>query len=197
MVHQRHIPRGATVVERDVNTFGQHIEDEEWAWKTEMKRLMIANETGSISLLVPSEKPTNPKDAVGINKVPMSTVSAPVLAEVGLGMLEGACKYGRHNYRAVGVRASVYYDATLRHLFSWWEGQDLDPDSDADLHHVSKAIASLVVLRDAMIQDKLEDDRPPSTKDDRWLGELNDRAAEIIAQYADRHPKHYTIGDNV
>jgi hypothetical protein len=33
-------------------------------------------------------------------------VSAPVLAEVGLGMLEGGHKYGRHNYRAIGVRAT-------------------------------------------------------------------------------------------
>lgn len=63
-----------------------------------------------------SEKPTNPKDSVGIRKAPMSTVSAVVMAEVGVAMLEGAAKYGRHNYRAVGVRASVYYDATLRHL---------------------------------------------------------------------------------
>lgn len=59
----------------------------------------------------PSAKPSNPKDTVGIRKAPMSTVSAAVMAEVGVAMLEGAAKYGRHNYRAVGVRASVYYDA--------------------------------------------------------------------------------------
>ena len=96
-------------------------------------------------------KETNPKDAIGASKVPMSTVSCAVLAEVGVAMLEGACKYGRHNYRGVGVRASVYYDATQRHLMSWWEGEDLDPDSE--LSHITKAITSLVVLRDAMIQE--------------------------------------------
>jgi hypothetical protein len=137
-------------------------------------------------------KPTNPKDVVGINKVPMSTVSAPVMMEVGLGMLEGAAKYGRHNYRAVGVRASVYYDATLRHLMGWWEGEDVDPDSDAGLSHVSKAIASLVVLRDAMIQEKLTDDRPPKTKDRDWIKKLNEKAAKIIEQHKDKSPKHYT-----
>ena len=61
-------------------------------------------------------KPTNPKDAIGIKKVPFSTVPARVIAEIGLAMLEGAAKYGRHNYRVSGVRASVYYDAAMRHI---------------------------------------------------------------------------------
>ena len=107
-----------------------------------------------------TSKLSNPKDLVGVLKVPMSTVSAPVLAEISLGMLEGACKYGRHNYRMVGVRSSVYYDATMRHLMAWWEGQDIDPASG--LHHVTKAITSLVVLRDAMLHGMCDDDRPPS-----------------------------------
>ena len=71
-------------------------------------------------------KPTNPKDALGIRKVPASTISAPVKLELGLAMMEGALKYGRHNYRDIGVRASVYYDALTRHIDSWWEGEDTD-----------------------------------------------------------------------
>ena len=82
------------------------------------------------------KKATNPKDAVGIKKVPLSTVSSKVIMEMGLGMLEGARKYGRHNYRVAGVRASVYYDACMRHLMAWWEGEDIDPDSG--LHHIIK-----------------------------------------------------------
>ena len=92
-------------------------------------------------------KDTNPKDAIGISKAPLSTVSAAVLMEVGVAMLEGASKYGRHNYRAAGVRASVYYDALMRHAMAWWEGEDLDPDSG--MSHITKAITTLVVLRDA------------------------------------------------
>lgn len=136
-------------------------------------------------------KPSNPKDIVGVRKVPLSTLSAPVIAEAGLGMLEGAVKYGRHNYRVVGVRASVYYDATMRHLMSWWEGEDYDPDSDANLSHISKAITSLIVLRDAMIHGKLEDDRPPKT-DPKWIQELNAMSAKVIDQHKDKNPKHYT-----
>jgi hypothetical protein len=139
-----------------------------------------------------SNKPSNPKDIVGIRKAPMSTVSAAVMAEVGVAMLEGAAKYGRHNYRAVGVRASVYYDATIRHLFSWWEGENIDPDSG--MSHITKAIASLVVLRDAMIQDMLTDDRAPVSKN--FYAGLNAAAGAILDRHADKEPKHYTIADN-
>lgn len=139
------------------------------------------------------QKPTNPKDIVGVKKAPMSTVSAAVMAEVGVAMMEGALKYGRHNYRAVGVRASVYYDGTLRHLFSWWEGEDTDPDSG--LSHITKAITSLVVLRDAMIQGKVDDDRPPVSAD--FYRELNERAAGLIEKYGAVNPKHYTNKDDV
>ncbi len=138
-----------------------------------------------------TQKPTNPKDTVGIKKAPLSTVSAPVLAELGVAMMEGALKYGRHNYRGVGVRSSVYYDATIRHLFSWWEGEDTDPDSG--MSHITKAIASLTVLRDAMIQEKLDDDRPPRSK--KFYLELNARAEHLLNTYGEVRPHHYTIKD--
>jgi Domain of unknown function (DUF5664) len=138
---------------------------------------------------IEGSKPTNPKDMVGVRKVPMSTVPANVLAEVGVAMLEGASKYGRHNYRAVGVRGSVYYDGTMRHLMDWWEGQDLDPDSG--MSHITKAITSLIVLRDAMIQGKFTDDRPPRSKP--FYPALNALAGDILDRYSDRNPTHYTI----
>ncbi len=107
------------------------------------------------------KKGENPKEAVGKLKVSQSCVSRAVLAEVAVGMMEGARKYGRHNYRDTVVTASVYMDAACRHLDAWWEGEDIDPDSG--VHHISKLIANLTVLRDAMIQNKLHDDRPPPT----------------------------------
>lgn len=127
------------------------------------------------------EKPSNPKDSVGIKRVPFSTVPAVPVAEIGLAMLEGALKYGRHNYRAIGVRSSVYYDATMRHLTRWWEGEDIDPDSG--LPHIVKALASLIVLRDAEINGKLTDDRPPMSPE--WASKLNDMAAKLVEQYPD------------
>lgn len=129
-----------------------------------------------------TEKPSNPKDSVGIRKVPFSTVPAPVIAEIGLAMLEGARKYGRHNYRAVGVRGSVYYDAAMRHLTAWWEGEDIDPDSG--LSHITKAAACMAVLRDSQIQGNWTDDRPPVVPAG-WQQGLNVTAGQIIDRIKD------------
>jgi hypothetical protein len=124
---------------------------------------------------------------VGVRKAPMSTVPANVLAEIGVAMLEGSVKYGRHNYRAAGVRASVYYDAVMRHLMSWWEGEDMDPDSG--MNHITKALSCLVVLRDAQMQQMYTDDRPPKSK--VFYEELHQKSASILDKYSDRNPKHY------
>lgn len=130
-----------------------------------------------------NDKPTNPKDAVGIRKWrQFATVPMTVIAEVGAALFEGARKYGRHNYRVAGVRASVYVDAAIGHIAQWWEGEDRDPDTG--LSHITKAMASLVVLRDAMIQDMLTDDRPPAAKLDRVREEMQ----EIIDRMFERYP---------
>lgn len=132
-------------------------------------------------------KDTNPKDAVGCRKPPMSTVPAPVLAEIGVAMLEGACKYGRHNYRAVGVRASIYYDAVLRHLMQWWEGEDVDQDSG--ISHVTKAIAGLVVIRDSMMRGNWQDDRPPKCADG-WMTELQAATDAVLGRFPEPVEPH-------
>ena len=107
-------------------------------------------------------KKQNHKDEIGTKKPRFySGLPAKVTKEVRIGLIEGAIKYGRHNYRIAGVRASVYIDATVGHLFDYWEGQDIDPDSN--LHHITKAIASLYVLRDAQMRNMCEDDRPPKS----------------------------------
>jgi hypothetical protein len=128
-----------------------------------------------------SKTETNPKDACGIKKAPLSTVSGPVLMELGVSMLEGALKYGRHNYRKSGVRASVYYDAMMRHMIAFWEGEDIDPESG--LSHVTKAMTCLAVLRDSQIQGNWVDDRPPVSLG--FVAELNSKAAALIERYPD------------
>ena len=136
-------------------------------------------------------KDTNPKDAVGIKKVPISTVPCGPILLAGLAMLEGARKYGRHNYRAAGVRASVYYDAVVgRHLMPWWEGQDIDPDSG--LNQIDKAIAGLIVLRDSMLSGNWVDDRPIRNPLD--LKEMNALAAKIVERYPDPEEPFTEVG---
>lgn len=151
----------------------------------------LQDEINRLQRSASDSKPTNPKDVVGIRKAPMSTVPANVMAEIGVAMLEGAAKYGRHNYRAAGVRASVYYDAAMRHLIAWWEGEDIDPDSG--MSHITKLLACMTVLRDAMHQGMWEDDRPPRSKP--FYQQLNAQAGEILDRYSDKKPRHYTIAD--
>jgi hypothetical protein len=140
-----------------------------------------------------TSKDTNPKDAVGTKKWRQyATVPVPVLWELGVAMLEGARKYGRHNYRVAGVRASVYTDAAKGHIDQWTEGENIDEESG--LSHITKAIASLVVLRDAMIQDKMVDDRPPRTDLNRLRAELQ-RAVDNIFERIPEAKDAYLEGD--
>jgi hypothetical protein len=131
-------------------------------------------------------KESNPKDAIGIKKPPITTVSHGVMMEVGAAMLEGALKYGRHNYREIGVRASVYRDATWRHMALWWDFGE-EKASDSGIHHISHAIASLTVLRDGMMMEKWVDDRPPSLPIDLYH-ELEKAVKDIIAKYPNPKP---------
>lgn len=133
-----------------------------------------------------NSKPTNPKDAVGSLKARwFSYWPLRVAALVGLALLEGARKYGRHNYRIMGVRASVYVDAVVcGHLTRWMEGEDIDADSG--MNHIDKAIASLVVLRDGMLEGNWVDDRPPAiSRTDSFWSELDAMARAIIEKYPD------------
>ncbi|MET3995852.1 hypothetical protein ABID65_007524 [Bradyrhizobium sp. S3.9.2] len=129
-------------------------------------------------------KPTNPKDAFGVLKASLSFVSLPVLMETAVAMAEGGFKYGAHNYRVRGVCASVYVDATIRHVFDFWEGMDIDEESGAHLSHITKAIASLTVLRDSMIRGNWIDDRPPPSPKG-WLKKIS---AEMV-RLAEKFPQ--------
>ncbi|MHA1676587.1 MAG: dATP/dGTP diphosphohydrolase domain-containing protein [Candidatus Njordarchaeales archaeon] len=130
----------------------------------------------------------NPKDIIGSKKLPMSVLPATVLGELALAMYEGSRKYGRHNYRAAGVRAEVYYDACFRHLLAWWEVEDIDQDSG--INHIAKAMACLTVLRDSMLVGNWIDDRPPKSKNG-WVKEMNKKTEEIIKKYP-KYTKPYT-----
>jgi len=81
----------------------------------------------------------------------------------------------------------------MGHLMQYWEGEDIDADSG--LHHVVKAMASLAVLRDAMIQDKLTDDRPPKANLDRVRDEMQAKVEEIMDRWPDAVPP-YTAEEN-
>lgn len=184
---------GATVVEVDLGegcvAYGKA---GEYAWgpghgadgEGRIKRYRVLRPGGT--------KPTNPKDSIGVRKAPLSCVPMNVIAEMGIGMLEGAAKYGRHNYRGVGVRTSVYFDAAMRHLIAFWEGEDIDADSG--LSHVAKAMVTLAVLRDSQMRGNCVDDRPPRSAP--FYPGLNEAAAALLDRHAGKDPKHWTVADD-
>lgn len=140
-----------------------------------------------------NSKDTNPKDAVSTKKWRQyCTVPTTIIWELGVAMLEGARKYGRHNYRVAGVRASVYIDAAKGHIDQWWEGEDYDEESS--LSHITKAMASLAVLRDAMIQGRCVDDRPPKTDLKALRKNLQSAVDSIFERIPDAKPP-YLEGD--
>jgi len=125
-------------------------------------------------------KDTNPKDACGRLKAGVSCVPMNVISEVGLALIEGSKKYGSHNYRKAGVRSSIYIDALWRHVFLQWWDQGQDNDEESDCSHITKGIACLVILRDAMLNGMLNDDRPISSVP--IIEELNAKAKELSAR---------------
>ncbi len=129
----------------------------------------------------PETKPSNPKDVIGSTKPPLSCIPTGPLYEVGAAMLDGSAKYGRHNWRVIGVRSSIYYDAALRHLMKWWEGEDLDADSGC--HHLAHAVACCLIVRDAANLGQLTDDRPVSG------GDPTAGVKELIKQIKERYPE--------
>lgn len=137
----------------------------------------------------------NPKDSIGSRKVTFTCIPMTVLGELAVGMSEGARKYGRHNYRASDVLNSVYVDAALRHIMAFWEGEDTDPDSG--MHHLSKAIASLAVIRDAQICGRAIDDRPPTLAPVDWMGRLNEITAELHEKYPEPRDPYIRVVPSV
>jgi hypothetical protein len=139
-------------------------------------------------------KQSNPKDAIGSNKLPLHLWPETATAVGCLGLLDGMLKYGRSNWREAGVRASIYVDAAKRHLNKWFEGQECDADSG--LPHFAHALACLAIMVDARAAGKLIDDRQYPGGYIELLDELTPHVARLKELHAEKSPKHYTIQDN-
>lgn len=135
----------------------------------------------------------NPKDVIGSLKLPLH-LWPPTATVMGcLGLLEGMVKYGRFNWRAAGIRASIYHSALARHMNAWFEGEDNDPDSG--LPHLAHALACLAIVVDAQATGKLIDDRNFPGGYRKMVQELTPHVARVANLHKDKSPKHYTIGD--
>lgn len=158
------------------------LDDLEWGFQEERRK---AKERGL------DEKPTNPKDMIGSNKLPMSLFPSSVIAYGCLGFLEGMLKYGLVNWREAGIRISIYLDAAERHHAKFKNGEWADPKTKVP--HLSSILACYGIIVDAHTCGKLIDDRPKQAP----LGELIEALEPIVPHlkelFKDKNPKHWTI----
>lgn len=115
---------------------------------------------------------TNPKAAVGRAKPPLHAIPPVAQVWLGLGMEDGEHKYGLMNWRTRPVDAATYYDAAVRHLLAWWDGERVADDSK--VHHLGHVMACCAILLDAEAQGTLVDNRPAAGMVSRLIEELTD-----------------------
>lgn len=128
----------------------------------------------------PNTKDTNPKDALGIRKPSLWVVPAVAMYWLGMAMRNGGVKYGPYNWREKKVKASVYYDAKMRHSNIWFHGGE-ELASDSLVHHLGHDMACSAILLDAIYTGNLVDDRP---KDPNFVKFLEERTQQIEAEMA-------------
>lgn len=142
-----------------------------------------------------TDKPTNPKDALGSTRLPLNLVPATLKLYAALAFAEGAAKYGAYNWRVAGVRASIYKAALERHLEKWWNGEDADPQTGVP--HLASVIACAGIVLDAELAGKLTDDRPPAVPIGDCIAQLEPTFAQLLTRFADRKPHHWTRDDQL
>lgn len=138
----------------------------------------------------PKLKDSNPKEAIGSNKIPLHLWPETASVLGALGLLDGTLKYGRSNFRAAGVKASVYYDAARRHLSRWFEGQDNDPDSG--LPHLAHVLACIAIIVDAQAAGSLTDDRMYPGGFQHLIDDMTCHVSRLKELYKDKNPRHFT-----
>jgi hypothetical protein len=127
--------------------------------------------------------------------VPLSLLSPIAKAQWALAQFCGMSKYGAWNFRAAGVRLSIYLDAIDRHRDALLSGETYDPVDGT--HHLGNIMACCAIILDAEAAGVLVDDRPPSISVRPTYADVEARMAKLRVQYEDRNPRHYTIADTV
>lgn len=145
----------------------------------------------AIKKACPDVKETNPKDALGSSRIPLSLPSDIANAEEALALVEGKLKYGGYNYRVSGVRATIYIDAARRHLAKWLNGEDRDPKTG--VHHLGNVRACMSIIFDGLAMGNIVDDRPPKIDGfSEKLDALEANVKHLQEVFKDRNPKHFT-----
>jgi len=109
---------------------------------------------------VTSKQEQDPK-ALQPKKPAIQYVPVALIAECAEALAEGRLKYGVAKWRETETEAMTYLGGALRHIYSYIDGEDIDPDSITGKTHLAGAIASLAILVDCIANGTIVDNRPP------------------------------------
>lgn len=138
-----------------------------------------------------SKKDFNPKEETMIGKLPLHLWPSIATAYGCIGMLNGAAKYGRNNFRVAGGKATTYITATISHLYAWADGEECDPEDGVP--NLAAALANIAILLEIRAADKLIDDRNIAGDYRTAIAHLREHVGRITELHKDKSPKHYTI----
>lgn len=142
----------------------------------------------------PEKASVNPKQAVGLSKLPLHLASPLAIAYMTVGLANGAGKYGMGNYKGTEVILSIYLSATMRHLLAFLEGQECDPVEGVP--HLAAVLANMAIILDARAAGTLIDDRPIQGGYLQELDMLTKIYQNLVKMHEGRNPRHYTQADN-
>lgn len=98
--------------------------------------------------LVGDDEQLPPVKSVGVkydgDKLEYSLVPKGVINKVVKVLGFGAKKYAKDNWRYVDNAKERYYNAGMRHLNQWWEGEKNDPETGEN--HLAHAMCCLIFL---------------------------------------------------
>lgn len=100
----------------------------------------------------------------GQKDVELHAIPWESLQEIGKVFKFGAEKYDDYNYRK-GYRWSLSFDALQRHLWAWWDGEEVDPESG--YNHMAHVAWHAIVMLYYTLTGRGKDDRyiaTPRTK---------------------------------
>lgn len=143
------VPYWSNVMAKQYNI---EADEEEYYKSIDNKKLVSTNHQKLVD--------TNLKTAAAQGKPKLSDVPPVALFALGAAMSDGASKYGRYNWRETGSTSSVFYDAIMRHLVDWYNGEDYAHDSK--VNHLGHIMASCAILLDSELNGSLNDDRDKS-----------------------------------
>lgn len=151
---------------------------------------------GKLPNPVRQRKEDNPKDceAARRSKIPLSVVPTAMMSYAAVQLHNGKGKYGSYNFRGIGIKFSVYYEAILRHALALWNGEEYDEEG---IHNLCGLSANIAILADAHAHGFLIDDRPPKVNERALWDSLRPLLQLNNERNADKQPQHYTSADPV